>query len=81
MLAHAGNSPSTDAWVWHCRFHPGSNPGDGSNGTAVNLEAGRAAFQSAWSAFLSKRSEADFLEVSAAPRLERAEARHFVCAE
>jgi hypothetical protein len=38
------------------------NPGDGSHGTAASFEAARTAFESAWSVFLAKRTEADFLE-------------------
>jgi hypothetical protein len=58
----SGNPPGTDAWFWRCGFYPGSNPGDATNGTATSFEAARAAFESAWSVFLSKRTEADFLE-------------------
>jgi hypothetical protein len=57
----SGNASGGDRWTWHCGFYPGSNPGDGTNGTATNFEAARAAFESAWSFFLSKRTEADFL--------------------
>jgi hypothetical protein len=58
----SGNPSGTDPWSWQCGFYPGSNPGDGSHGTAASFDAARAAFESAWSAFLSKRTEADFLE-------------------
>jgi hypothetical protein len=58
----SGNPVGTDAWFWRCGFYPRSNPGDGTNGTASDFEAARAAFESAWSVFLSKRTEADFLE-------------------
>jgi hypothetical protein len=47
---------------WRCGFYPGSNPGDAANGTAADFDAARTAFASAWSTFLAKRTEADFLE-------------------
>jgi hypothetical protein len=58
----SGNPVGTDPWFWRCGFYPGSNPGDATDGTATNFDAARAAFESAWSAFLAKRTEADFLE-------------------
>ena len=58
----SGNPTGGDQWSWHCGFYPGSNPGDAANGTAADFEAARAAFESAWSTFLAKRTEADFLE-------------------
>jgi hypothetical protein len=64
----SGNPVGTDVWAWRCGFYPGSNPGDECNGTAADFDAARAAFESAWSAFLSKRTEADFDEY----RLHRA---------
>jgi hypothetical protein len=47
---------------WRCGFYPGSNPGDAANGTAADFDAARTAFESDWSTFLAKRTEADFLE-------------------
>ena len=47
-----GNPTGGDQWTWHCGFYPGSNPGDGANGTATNFDAVRAAFEGAWSVFL-----------------------------
>jgi hypothetical protein len=58
----SGNPAGGDQWSWHCGFYPGSNPGEETNGTATDFEAARAAFESAWSVFLAKRTEADFLE-------------------
>jgi hypothetical protein len=58
----SGNPTGGDQWSWHCGFYPGNNPGEATNGTATNFEAARAAFESAWSTFLAKRTEADFLE-------------------
>jgi hypothetical protein len=57
-----GNPTGGDQWSWHCGFYPGSDPADATNGTATNFDAARAAFESAWSVFPSKRTEADFLE-------------------
>jgi hypothetical protein len=62
LAQRAGNPVGTDAWFWHCGFYPGSKPGEGTTGTAASVEAARAAFASAWSVFLSKRTEADFEE-------------------
>ena len=58
----SGNPTGGDQWSWHCGFYPGSNPGDATNGIAVDFRAARAAFEGAWSVFLAKRTEADFLE-------------------
>jgi hypothetical protein len=58
----SGNPTGGDQWSWSCGFYPGSNPGDATNGTATSFDAARAAFESAWCVFLSKRTEADFLE-------------------
>jgi len=58
----SGNPSGGDQWAWHCGFYPGSNPGDATDGTATNFDAARAAFESAWSTFLAKRTEADFPE-------------------
>jgi hypothetical protein len=58
----SGNPTGGKKWSWHCGFYPGSNPGDATNGTATDFDAARPAFESAWSVFLAKRTEADFLE-------------------
>src|ERR1700751_6411263 len=47
----SGNPTGGDQWSWSCGFYPGSNPGDATNGTAVDFPAARAAFESAWSVF------------------------------
>jgi hypothetical protein len=47
-------------WGWRCGFYPGSLPGECTTGTAVTFDQARAAFESAWRVFLSKRTEADF---------------------
>jgi hypothetical protein len=58
----SGNPLGTDQWFWRCGFYPGSNPGNETNGTAADFGVARAAFESAWPVFLSKCTEADFLE-------------------
>jgi hypothetical protein len=37
------NPAGGDQWSWHCGFYPGSNPGDGTNGTATDFDAARTA--------------------------------------
>ena len=58
--ACVGNPGAAPRWEWRCGFYPGSNPGECSGGTAASFEAARAEFETAWHAFLSKRTEADF---------------------
>jgi hypothetical protein len=62
------NPTGGDQWSWHCGFYPGSNPGDAANGTATNFDAARAAFESAWSVLLSKRTDAEPAKKKAAGR-------------
>jgi len=71
----SGNPSGGDQWSWHCGFYPGSNPGDATNGTATNFGAARAAFESAWSVFLSERTGADFSGIPALPCIRCLEAR------
>ena len=56
----SGNPTTTDPWSWHCGFYPGSNPGEGTSGTAASFWEARSAFEAAWRIFLAKRTEADF---------------------
>jgi hypothetical protein len=58
----SGNPSDTDQWQWRCGFYPGSEPGDCTSGTAATFGQARADFEHAWSAFLSRRTDADFLE-------------------
>ncbi len=62
IAARTGNPDSTDPWQWRCGFYPGSNPGECTSGTAATFEQARREFETAWLAFLSKRTEADFEE-------------------
>jgi hypothetical protein len=55
-----GNPGAAPKWQWNCGFYPGSRPGECTTGTAVSFEAARAAFETAWHLFLSKRTDADF---------------------
>ncbi len=60
-IAHSvGNPHAAPLWQWRCGFYPGSEPGDWTSGTAATFDQARAAFESAWRVFLSKRTEADF---------------------
>jgi hypothetical protein len=56
----SGNPTTTDPWSWHCGFYPGSNPGEGTSGTAASFWEARTAFEAAWRIFLAKSTEADF---------------------
>jgi hypothetical protein len=58
----SGNPSGGDQWSWSCGFYPGSDPGEERYGTAADFDAARAAFEEAWTVFLSKRTEADFRE-------------------
>jgi hypothetical protein len=58
----SGNPTTTDPWNWRCGFYPGSKPGECSSGTAATFWQARDAFERAWSAFLAKRTDADFAE-------------------
>jgi hypothetical protein len=49
-----------DPWEWSCGFYPGSRPGEHQCGTAATFEEARTDYESAWAAFLSNRTEADF---------------------
>ena len=56
-----GNPGAVPKWQWRCGFYPGSNPtGECSGGTAATFEEACAAFEAAWRAFLSNRTDADF---------------------
>ena len=55
-----GNPGEAPKWQWRCGFYPGSRPGECTGGTAATFQEVRAAFEIAWRAFLSKRTEADF---------------------
>jgi hypothetical protein len=55
-----GNPGAAPKWQWNCGFYPGSRPGECTTGTAATFEDARSAFEIAWRAFLSKRTDADF---------------------
>jgi hypothetical protein len=42
------------------RIYPGSNPGECESSTTTTYDQARADFERSWSAFLSRRTEADF---------------------
>jgi hypothetical protein len=49
-----------DQWEWISGFYPGCDPGQHTNGTAVDFEHARADFEEAWQRLLPTRAEADF---------------------
>jgi hypothetical protein len=49
-----------DQWTWSCGFYPGSHRGEHEDGTAVDFEQARAAFEAAWLRILPTQTEADF---------------------
>jgi hypothetical protein len=51
-----------DQWEWTCGFYPGCEPGQRSNGSAVDFEHARADFEEAWKRLLPTRTELDFQE-------------------
>jgi len=56
----AGVPIDVDQWGWGCGFYPGTDPGEGSSGTAATFDEARAAFEAAWREFLPTRTEPDF---------------------
>ncbi len=60
IMRAVGNPDAAPLWQWHCGFYPGSRPGECSMGTAPTFDQARAAFESAWRVFVSRRTEADF---------------------
>jgi len=60
VARRTGNPHDTHPWLWSCGFYPGSHLGEFQNGTASTFDDARADFESAWHAFLLKRTEADF---------------------
>jgi hypothetical protein len=55
-----GSPGAAPKWQWRCGFYPDSRPGECTGGTAASFDEARAAFETAWRIFLSKRAEADF---------------------
>lgn len=60
IMQCVGNRGAAPKRQWNGGFYPGSRPGECSAGTAASFEEARAAFETAWHIFLSKRTEADF---------------------
>lgn len=62
-IARAAGTPNALVqWKWSAGFYPGSRPGEIETGTANTFEEARAAFEKAWLAFASTRTEADYQE-------------------
>ncbi|MGJ5036616.1 hypothetical protein ACQR13_21120 [Bradyrhizobium sp. HKCCYLRH3059] len=60
IARRTGNPSDTAAWQWSCGFYPGSRPGEQTIGTSDNFAEARAAFEAAWTIFLTNRSADDF---------------------
>jgi hypothetical protein len=60
IIECVGNPGAAPKWQWRCGFYPGSRPGECTAGTAETLDQARADFETAWRAFLAKRTDADF---------------------
>jgi hypothetical protein len=62
-IAKAAGTPNAiEQQKWSAGFYPGSGPGEIKQGSANTFEEARAAFEKAWLAFASTRTEADFNE-------------------
>jgi hypothetical protein len=60
-IAKAVGMPNAvNLWNWSAGFYPGSRPGECKSGTADTCELAKAAFEKAWLAFASTRTEADY---------------------
>jgi hypothetical protein len=57
-----GNPGAVERWQWQCGFYPGSNPGEQRNGTEPSFPAARGAFEAAWRAYSTLRTESDYQE-------------------
>jgi hypothetical protein len=58
----AGCPVEVDQWEWSCGLYPGTDPGQGESGTAVDFAACRIEFEAAWGRLLPNLSEASFHE-------------------
>jgi hypothetical protein len=62
-IAKAAGTPNALVqWKWSAGFYPGSRPGEIETGNANTFEEARAAFEKAWLAFASTRTEAEYQE-------------------
>jgi hypothetical protein len=61
IAARAGVPVDVDQWGWRCGFYPPAHLGS-LDGTATTFGQARADFEVAWKEYLSKSTEADFLE-------------------
>jgi hypothetical protein len=62
IARRAGCPVDVDQWEWSYGFYPGTEPGQGENGTAADFEACRVEFEAAWRRLLPNLSEASFQE-------------------
>jgi hypothetical protein len=62
IARRTGCPVDVDPWEWGCGFYPGTEPGQGESGTAVDFETCRAEFEAAWQRLLRTRTEANCQE-------------------
>jgi hypothetical protein len=60
IARHTGCPVDVDPWEWGCGFYPGTEPGQGESGTAVDFDQARTDFEAAWQRMLPTRTEANF---------------------
>jgi len=62
VARRTGCPVDVDPWEWGCGFYPGTEPGQGESGTAVDFDQARAGFEAAWQRMLPTLTEANFQE-------------------
>jgi len=62
IARRAGCPVDVDQWEWGCGFYPGTAPGQGESGTAVDFEACHTEFEAAWQRLLPTLTETSFQE-------------------
>jgi hypothetical protein len=62
IARHSGCPVDVDQWEWDCGFYPGTDCGQGENGTAADFETCRAEFEAAWQRLLPNLRETSFQE-------------------
>jgi hypothetical protein len=59
IARRTGCPVDVDQWEWGCGVYPGTEPGQGESGTAVDFDHARAGFEAAWQRLLPTGTEAD----------------------
>jgi hypothetical protein len=62
IARRTGCPVDVDQWEWGCGFYPGTEPGQGESGTAVDFDQARAGFEAAWQRMLPTLTEVSFQE-------------------